>query len=197
VILVGFGREFMRRRTLPITRPDHAMRTDSVSPAATVAGYSRSRALDLTVTTREGDRVTISASQTTMVGAAGATGADGATAAALVKRTSSSLSISVDGDLSKDELADLKQVLKALGQAGQREQARGLLRGHHGHHHGHRRGQDLDTIASISASVTSSLTVIGGTLVTASAIATPPEVSESDEATADKAVAPEAPVASA
>ena len=180
------------------------MRTDSVSPAATVgssapassatvAGYSRSRALDLTVTTREGDRVTISASQTTMVGAAGATGADGTTAAALVKSTSSSLSISVDGDLSKDELADLKQVLKALGQAGQRERARGLLRGHHGH----RRGQDLDTIASISASVTSSLTVVGGTLVTASAIATPPEVSESDEATADKAVAPEAPVASA
>ena len=184
------------------------MRTDSVSPAAsapssapaasaTVAGYSRSRALDLTVTTREGDRVTISASQTTMVGAAGATGADGATEAALVKSTSSSLTISVDGDLSKDELAELKQVLKALGQAGQREQARGLLRGHHGHHHGHHRGQDLDTIASISASVTSSLTVIGGTLVTASAIATPPEVSESDEATADKTVAPEAPVAPA
>ena len=183
------------------------MRTDSVSPAATVASsapdasatvaaYHRSRTLDLTVTTREGDRVTISASQTTMVGVAGAIGADGATEAALVKSTSSSLTISVDGDLSKDELAELKQVLKALGQAGQREQAR-MLRGHHGHHHGHHRGQDLDTIASISASVTSSLTVIGGTLVTASAIATPPEVSESDEATADKTVAPEAPVAPA
>jgi hypothetical protein len=35
----------------------------------------------------------------------------------VVKSTSSSLSISVDGDLSKDELADLQKVLKALGQA--------------------------------------------------------------------------------
>lgn len=181
------------------------MRTDSVSPAtvpssppaasATVAGYSRSRTLDLTVTTREGDTVTISASQTTVVGAAGAAGADGGTEAALVKSASSAFSISVDGDLSKDELADLKLVLKALGQAGQREQARGMLRGHHGHHHGHHRGQDLDTIASVSASVTSSLAVIGGTLVSASEPATAHEVSESDAATADKTVAPQAPVA--
>src|SRR5262245_30523500 len=89
------------------------------STAAAVAGYSASRTLDLTVKTREGDTVTISSSQTTTVGAAGwsAGAGEAAKADAVVKTTSSSLSVSVDGDLSKDELADLKKVLKALGQA--------------------------------------------------------------------------------
>jgi hypothetical protein len=169
---------------------EHVMRTEPVSPApvvsasaakpatadkpatstATAGGFSSSRTLDLTIKTREGDTVTISSSQTTTVASAGSVGSEGSVGAA-VKSTSSSLSISVDGSLSKDELADLQKVLKALGQAGQRKQARGVHRGHHGHHrhHGRDGGKGLSTIESISGSVTSSFAVISGTLVSTSA----------------------------
>jgi hypothetical protein len=152
--------------TAPVTSTSPAGAAGAEKATATttaaVAGYSASRTLDLTVKTREGDTVTISSAQTTAVGAAGVTGATGA----VVKSTSRSLSISVEGDLSKDELADLQHVLKALAQAGQRQHARGLHRGHgHHHDHGRHRGQSLSTIESISASMTTSFAVIGGTLI--------------------------------
>ncbi len=154
------------------------MQTSPVSPAspvpapqsaAAVTGYSRTRAVDLTITTREGDTVTISASRTTTVGvAASAAGDEGR--AALVKTSSSSLSLTIDGTLSRDEVADLQKLLKTLAHAGTRlaTQAAHHRLGHrHGHHHGsgHHGSGDLETIASVSASTTTSVAVIGGSLV--------------------------------
>jgi hypothetical protein len=145
---------------VPVTAPQSA---------AAVAGYSRTRAVDLTITTRDGDTVTLSASQTTTVGVA-ATADEDDSRAALVKTSSSSLSLTVDGTLSRDEVEDLQKLLTALGQAGQRQaahRAHHRLGHRHGHHHGsghHGRG-DLDTIASVSASSRTSVAVIGGSLV--------------------------------
>lgn len=133
-------------------------------PTTTAVGYSRTKSLDLMLTTRDGDTVTISAQQTTTAGVSRTSGADGdATAAA--KATSSSLSVTVDGSLDNDELADIKKVLKTLADGARTE-------GLHGHHHGHRhhgRGGDqgqggLSTIASISGSFSSSVAVLGGVL---------------------------------
>src|SRR5690349_9944796 len=133
-------------------------------PVTRAAGYSRTNSLDLTLTTRDGDTVTISAHQTTTAGVSTTTGANGdATAAA--KTTSSSISVSADGSLDKDERADIKQVLKSLAE-GARSQVL------HGHHHGHRRHErhgdqgkgGLSTIEAISGSFSSSVAVLGGVL---------------------------------
>jgi hypothetical protein len=147
-----------------------ALPVSTPQSAAAVAGYSRTRAVDLTITTRDGDTVTISASKTTTVGMAAASGEDDARAA-LVKTSSSSLSLTVDGTLSRDEIADLQKILKTLGQAGQKQAAHRVRHQHgHRHHRGHHRGGDhggghLDTIASVSTSVQTSVAVIGGVLV--------------------------------
>ncbi len=157
-----------------------------IPPAAktTAVGYSRTSSLDLTLTTRDGDTVTISAQQTTTAGVSRTKGADGdATAAA--KTTSSSLSVTVDGSLDAHELADIKKVLKTLAD-GARTQ------GLHGHRHGHRdhgRGGaqkqgGLSTIASASGSFSSSVAVLGGVLYGA------PPSGDQPAAPADSASAP-------
>ena len=100
-------------------------------PSTTAVGYSRTSSLDLTLTTRDGDTVTISAQQTTAAGVSRTQGVDG-DAIASAKATSSSLSVTVDGSLDPHELADIKKVLKTLAD-GARTQ--GLHGRHHGHHH--------------------------------------------------------------
>lgn len=139
-------------------------------PTTTAVGYSRTNSLDLTLTTRDGDTVTISARQTTTAGTSTTSGANGdSTAAATI--TSSSLGVTVDGSLDTHELADIRKVLKTLAN-GARTQ--GLHGRHHGHHHGAEEGRGrqggqggpgaLSTIASISGSFSSSVAVLGGVL---------------------------------
>jgi hypothetical protein len=150
-----------------------ALPVSTPQAAAAVGGYSRTRAVDLTITTRDGDTVTISASQTTTVGVAAAAG-DSDARAALVKTSSSSLSLTIDGTLSRDEIADLQKILKTLVQAGHRQATHGARHrlGHdHGRHSGrdHHGGGDRDTMATVSASARTSVAVIGGALVIAGA----------------------------
>ena len=147
-----------------------AVPADPPAAKTTAVGYSRTSSLDLTLTTRDGDTVTISAQQTTTAGVSRIQGADG-DAIASAKATSSSLSVMVDGSLDPHELADIKKVLKTLAD-GARTQ--GLHGHHHGHHHRGQEGQEgggrqggrggLSTIASVSGSFSSSVAVLGGVL---------------------------------
>ena len=164
-------------------------------------GARTTRSTDLSIVTAEGDKVTISASATHGVGYAAATGSsDGAsvTAGALSVTDSSSLSISVDGDLNRRELHDIKKVVRALERAAARGDASRLLdRLSHAH---------LNSLSSVSGSITTETVVtateIQGTQQPASATdasapppadtpetaggtATPPPVAESAPSTTD------------
>ena len=122
-------------------------------------GARTTRSTDLSIVTAQGDKVTISASATHGVGYAAATGSsDGTsvTAGALSVTDSSSLSISVDGDLNRRELHDIRKVVRALERAAARGDASRLLdRLSHAH---------LSSLSSVSGSITTE------TVVTASKI---------------------------
>jgi hypothetical protein len=131
------------------------------SPVATsdtaVAAFaaSRSSRVGITLTTKDGDKVTISSSETSTVAGGGVS--DGrTTAAALVSSTSSSFSMSVEGELDRDELKDLKKALKVLRQAARHHDAEWLQR--------RLAKPDLDTLASVSAFSEETVTVIGGVM---------------------------------
>jgi hypothetical protein len=125
------------------------------SGGAAFAGVSRTSAFDLTVTTRDGDTVTISASRTSTTGAAAVSTADG-DARAATQSSSASLSFTVEGTLDHDELVDLAKVVKLLGRAASGHHADKLLR--------RLSRPDLDTLSSVSGSVSDTLAVIGGVL---------------------------------
>jgi hypothetical protein len=122
-------------------------------------GARTTRSTDLSIVTAEGDKVTISASATHGVGYAAAAGSsDGASlnAAAVTVSDSRSLSISVDGDLNRRELHDIRKVVRALQQAAARGDAGRLLdRLSHAH---------LSSLTSVSGSITSQ-TVVTATKV--------------------------------
>ena len=93
-------------------------------------GARTTRSTDLSIVTAQGDKVTISASATHGVGYAAATGSsDGVslTAGAVSVSDSSSLSISVEGDLNRRELHDINKVVRALQRAAARGDASRLL----------------------------------------------------------------------
>jgi len=164
-------------------------------------GARTTRSTDLSIVTAEGDKVTISASATHGVGYAAASGsADGVslTAGSLTVSDSSSLSISVEGDLNRRELHDIKKVVRALERAAARGDASRLLdRLSHAH---------LNSLSSVSGSITTQTVVtatkVEGTQQAASATdspappvadapaqadasATPPPVAESTPSTTD------------
>jgi hypothetical protein len=181
------------------TSPVSATSAAATAPQSTavVAGISRTRTADITLTTKDGDTVTISASQTTAVGVAGTS--DGSKdQSALVKSSSSSLSVTVDGSLDARELRDIKQVVNALAHAGRAQQNRGVAH-RFGRHHGHRHhGNDqasLSTIDSLLTSLTTSVAVIGGALVLGSAQDAAPAAT--DATTADTTASTDAPVTDA
>jgi len=117
-------------------------------------GARTTRSTDLSIVTAQGDTVTISASATHGVGYAAATGSsDGTTvtARALSVTDSSSLAISVDGDLNRRELHDIKKVVRALERAAARGDASRLLdRLSHAH---------LSSLSSVSGSITTETVV--------------------------------------
>jgi hypothetical protein len=118
-------------------------------------GATTSRSTELQVTTAEGDRVTISTSSTRSYGYAAASAASGGASVAgavLLANGSDRVSLSVEGNLSKEELHDLAKIIKAFQRAAARGDARQLL---------HRlRRSDLDTIATVSASARTETTVM-------------------------------------
>jgi len=131
------------------------MQVSSLTDNGVAAAVSRlsvqsTRATELRVTTDEGDRVTISTSSTRALSYAAASGVAGGTRASAESMTASgsdSLSIIVEGALSRDELVDLRKVIKAFERAAVKGDAERLL---------HRLSRpDLDTIESVSARVTS------------------------------------------
>jgi hypothetical protein len=109
----------------------------------------------MTVTTKDGDRVTLSSSRSaTEIGAVGRD--DGPTAAAFLRSTSGSFSVEIDGSLDQEELADIRKALKLLAQSARRLDAEKLQR--------RLAHADLQHVASLSASVERVVQVIGGVL---------------------------------
>jgi hypothetical protein len=110
-------------------------------------GARTTRSTDLSIVTAQGDKVTISASATHGVGYAAATGSsDGVSVS-----DSSSLSISVEGDLNRRELHDINKVVRALDRAAARGDASRLLdRLSHAH---------LRSLSTISGSITTQTVV--------------------------------------
>lgn len=143
------------------------MRVESCSscpptpPSAAFAGAVRSSSFDIMVTTADGDRVTLSAEQTSSI--AGVATSDGGRAG--TSASESSFSLTVEGSLDKGEIRDLRKVLKLLAKAGADQDssrvAKRLSR------------PDMDTIAGVEASFSKSVAVIGGVLLLAPA---PPEI---------------------
>jgi hypothetical protein len=110
---------------------------------ATVASASKQAAIS--VVTTEGDRVTISARESTTVAFAGY-GADGRVTSGLgYVRSSMSASMSVEGDLNRRELRDLRKVVHAVSRAVDSGNAERLA---------HRLSRpDLSSVESVGASV--------------------------------------------
>jgi len=127
-------------------------------PAATgvaFAGSARTSSFDLTVTTADGDRVTISSSTTELLGGVAAAGKDGTTRTG-GSTSESSFSVSIEGTLDRDELRDLRKLAKLLRRAAEGQDidrlARRLSR------------PDMDSIASVSASASESVVMVAGVL---------------------------------
>jgi hypothetical protein len=140
-------------------------------------GATTTRTTELQVTTAEGDRVTLSTSSTRSVGYGAATASSAGTSlAAAVFRTSGSdrVTLSVEGNLSKEELHDLAKIIKAFQRAAARGDARKLL---------HRLGRpDLDTIATVSASARTETSITSAVASVAARPAPPPPAPESEPA---------------
>lgn len=131
---------------------------------AAFAGAARTSSFDFTLTTADGDRVTLSTSTTDVLGAVSVTDPDG-TSQAAVTSSETTFSLTVEGTLDKHELRDLRKVAKFLAKAAAgydvEKLARRLSR------------PDLDTVATVSASASQSLTLIGGVLAFGPAPAPP------------------------
>jgi hypothetical protein len=111
----------------------------------TAAAARASSKATISLVTTEGDRVTISAGASATVAFAGYR-ADGRVASGFGYRSSSmSASISVEGDLNRRELRDLRKVIHAVTRAVDSGNAEGLA---------HRLSRpDLSTVASVGVSV--------------------------------------------
>jgi hypothetical protein len=115
------------------------------SAAVMHVGARTSRSMDLSIVTAEGDRVTLSASSTRALGYAAAAGTSDGTsvlAGALQVNGSDDVSLSVEGNLSHEELVDLQKVVKAFERAAAKGDASRLI--------DRLSRPDLDTIGSIS-----------------------------------------------
>ena len=152
------------------------MRVDSAAHvSAAFVGAARTSSFDLTLTTEDGDRVTLSTDTTDVLGAVSVTDKDG-TSQAAVASSESTFSLTVEGSLDKDEWRDLRKVTKFLAKAAAgydvEKLAKRLSR------------PDLGTVASVSASASQSLTLIGGVLAfgPAPAPADGPQVDEQQSA---------------
>ena len=149
------------------------MQVSGLSGAGSSVEYAQfgarlSRTTDLEVVTAEGDRVTISTASVRSVGYAGVSGTSGETrvaASALQASGSDSVTISVEGDLSKAEIVDLQKVIKAFQQAAARGDASRLLQ--------RLSRPDLDTIASVEGSANTEVTTVA-TVATATTTAAEP-----------------------
>ena len=119
------------------------------------AGAARTSSFDFTLTTADGDRVTLSTSTTDVLGAVSVTDKDG-TSQAAVTSSETTFSLTVEGTLDKHELRDLRKVAKFLAKAAAGHDVEKLAR--------RLSRPDLDTVASVSASASQSLTLIGGVL---------------------------------
>jgi len=122
---------------------------------AAFVGAARTSSFDFTLTTKDGDRVTLSADTTDVLGAVSVTDNDGTTQAA-VASSETTFSLTVEGSLDKDELRDLRKVAKFLAKAAAGYDAEKLAK--------RLSRPDLGTVASVSASASQSLTLIGGVL---------------------------------
>ena len=134
---------------------------------AAFAGAARTSSFDFTLTTAEGDRVTLSTSTTDVLGAVSVTDKDG-TSQAAVSSSDTTFSLTVEGTLDKGELRDLRKVVKFLAKAAAGHDVEKLTR--------RLSRPDLDTVASVSASASQSLTLIGGVLAFG-----PPPAATTDE----------------
>ena len=133
---------------------------------AAFAGAARTSSLDFTLTTADGDRVTLSTSTTDLIGAVSVTDKDG-TSQAAVTSSETTFSLDVEGTLDKHELRDLRKVVKFLAKAAAGHDVEKLAR--------RLSRPDLDSVASVSASASQSLTLIGGVLAFGPAPAEPTE----------------------
>ena len=122
---------------------------------AAFAGAARTSSFDFTLTTADGDRVTLSTSTTDVLGAVSVTDKDGMSQAA-VTSSETTFSLTVEGTLDKHELRDLRKVARFLAKAAAGHDVEKLAR--------RLSRPDLDTVASVSASASQSLTLIGGVL---------------------------------
>ena len=128
--------------------PDGATADPAAAQRTRFVAASQTRRAEIEIVTAEGDRVTLSASYTRAFAASQTTTGEGRTTAA-VTRTSQQLQVTVDGDLSQDELEDIAKVLELLRKASRRHGGRDPERmaGRLAHAH-------LDTLGQVSATFT-------------------------------------------
>jgi len=144
------------------------MQTSALSGTGVTAGFLQlghqtSRATDLSIVTAEGDKVTLSTSSLRSLGYAAASGSDGGAsleASVTQMNASDSVSLSVEGDLSHEELVDLQKVIKSFQRAAVRGDAEQFL--------DRLTRSDLDTIATVEGSA-STETVLTATQIQATA----------------------------
>jgi hypothetical protein len=139
----------------PQTGTPAAPKLQSSEGGAAFAGAARTSSVDFTLTTADGDRVTLSTATTEVLGAVAVTGKDG-TSQAAVASSETTFSLTVEGSLDKDELRDLRKVAKFLAKAAAGRDVEKLAK--------RLSRPDLGTVASVSASASQSLTLIGGVL---------------------------------
>lgn len=123
----------------------------------------------MTVTTADGDRVTISSTTTELLGGVAVEGKDGSRRAG-ASQSETSFSLSVEGTLDRDELRDLRKLAKFLRRAAEGHDVGKLAR--------RLSRPDMDSIASVSASTSESVVMVAGVLTVGAAPAQPQTPSE-------------------
>jgi len=163
-------------------REGHRARQAAGTAEATAVSVTRSLSSDITIVTAEGDKVTLSADSVSELSYAsydskGRMGESGFAVAGEF-HASRELSITVEGDLSRDELKDIRRAVKTIMKAtrdalsGDPEKAAERVE----------KLGNLDQIASVEAAVTVSREV-SVARVSGAVLAAPAEVSPETEAT--------------
>jgi hypothetical protein len=128
--------------------PDPRSSPDSTTGSLVQVGFRASTSADLQIVTADGDQVTLSSDRSTSVGYAAFAATSGRARVegqALRVSSESSVSLSVEGALDAEELADIRKVVKLLERAASSRDASRLLQRLSRAH--------LDSLASVEGSI--------------------------------------------
>jgi len=153
----------------------HAPEPVQTTTAAAAAAVTTRRA-QIQIVTAEGDRVTLTASQTSSLAALHRDGPGRAgDRDTFVRRSSQSLSLTVEGNLSREELEDIAKLLEVLRKASTRGAAK-----HPARLARRLERADLDSLSQVSASFQTTRTVAAAVVTAQPAV--PPSPVETEPA---------------